>query len=833
MNKLMIMKRILSFALAVSTLLSACQMEEFAEPINENDELYASVEEFVLTRTQMGEGRSVLWSDDDRIVVFNKYTQGTQYKVKAGGKTTASFSVVHSDDMMSGSKLSHVIAYYPYSESIECASNSGGYSMNVVLPELQTYVEKSFGNGALPMAAVSEDNNLAFKNVCGVMKLQLKGDIKVASVKVEGKNNEKLSGPATLTVYTNESKPSIEMDSDASVCATLTCGDGVQLDADAATEFIISLPPVKFTKGFIVTVTDASGAVYTVETSKTGNEIKRSAILAMPQITLDASHREPMEGDYIDEYGVNQGQGVKIGETIWAPVNCGYHETDFKYGKLYQWGRKYGQGYKNKDASFPVAKMQTVSLDVGQSVENQNVLYYNFVTPEDWLSPQNNKLWNLGSTLEPIKTEYDPCPEGWRVPTSAELREIIQNTSSWTTNDTGQNGYWLTGSNTYDSNTSRIFLPAAGYYDGRSGYAQDRNAAGLYWDSDPSNIWSDESDAIYFTNNSISAAVRSRAYALSIRCVKDDAELIEVSSVSLDAASKIMSIGESAFLSATITPSNANHKNAFWYSSDETVATVDQTGKLTAVGAGTTIITAMAGMQTATCEVTVRKELKDYVDEYGENHGTGTMIDDVIWAPVNCGFHETNFKYGKLYQWGRKYGQGYEGSDTSVPTIKEGGVSASDANLKDNENVFYTGISSYGHNWAYPHDSTLWNSASDSSPLKTDYDPCPTGWRVPTYAELSKLCQNYSDKTTKNDQSGYWFSGTQAYSASVSRIFLPLAGNISSSGFSGGRNEYGYYWSSYTNQGYIFISYFLNLKDLMDMDTTVRSNGYSIRCVQE
>lgn len=207
------------------------------------------------------------------------------------------------------------------------------------------------------------------------------------------------------------------------------------------------------------------------------------------------------------------------------------------------------------------------------------------------------------------------------------------------------------------------------------------------------------------------------------------------------------------------------------------------------------------------------------------------MIDGVIWAPVNCGFHEADFKYGKLYQWGRKYGQGYEGSDASFPALKEGGVSASDANLKDNENVFYTGISSNGHNWAYPHDSTLWNSGSDSSPLKSDYDPCPTGWRVPTYAELSQLCQNYSDKTTRNGQTGYWLSGTQAYSSSVSRIFMPFAGKINSGGIPCDRDEYGFYWTSYTNQEYIFVSYFLGSQD--GMSTTVRSNAYSIRCVQE
>lgn len=32
-------------------------------------------------------------------------------------------------------------------------------------------------------------------------------------------------------------------------------------------------------------------------------------------------------------------------------MNCGYHKDDYKYGKLYQWGRKYGQGYDGENPS--------------------------------------------------------------------------------------------------------------------------------------------------------------------------------------------------------------------------------------------------------------------------------------------------------------------------------------------------------------------------------------------------------------------------------------------------------------------------------------------------
>ena len=278
------MKKIVFAAVAVFAVLSACQREELAHPMTEYDELNVTIEEMVQTKTYKDEDNRVLWSDDDRIVAFMYSTLSAQYKVKSGGKPTASFTKVSSDDL-GGSKIDHVVTYYPYSDQIECEEVSRGYSMNVVLPAEQTYAPNSFGNGSLPMASVSADNNIAFCNVNGAMKLQLKGTAKVTSVKVEGKNNEKLSGAATVTVYTDGSKPSISMASGASTSVLLDCGDGVQLNKTTATELIISLPPITFTKGFIVTITDAAGSVYTIDTDKR-NEVKRSSLLIMPEKTL-------------------------------------------------------------------------------------------------------------------------------------------------------------------------------------------------------------------------------------------------------------------------------------------------------------------------------------------------------------------------------------------------------------------------------------------------------------------------------------------------------------------------------------------------------------------
>ena len=58
-------------------------------------------------------------------------------------------------------------------------------------------------------------------------------------------------------------------------------------------------------------------------------------------------------------------------------------------------------------------------------------------------------------------------------------------------------------------------------------------------------------------------------------------------------------------LVATVTPDNATDKTVTWSTSDAAVATVNESGVVTAVAAGTATITAKAGEKTATCVVTV------------------------------------------------------------------------------------------------------------------------------------------------------------------------------------------------------------------------------------
>ena len=82
----------------------------------------------------------------------------------------------------------------------------------------------------------------------------------------------------------------------------------------------------------------------------------------------------------------------------------------------------------------------------------------------------------------------------------------------------------------------------------------------------------------------------------------------KVDAVTLNQNEGILNVGKSVTLTATVTPEEiAADTTVTWFSSDEAVATVDSNGKVTAVATGNATITATAGEESASCDITVEK----------------------------------------------------------------------------------------------------------------------------------------------------------------------------------------------------------------------------------
>lgn len=294
----------------------SCQKQEFAEVTESKDTFTASFELFdASTKTALASDRAVVWSSGDRVAVFQGSTISDEYAISSAsvGKSNGTLEYVEhntseEDDFSAGTELSCNVAYYPYSRNLSLYGASidgdGVYTIrDVEIPEVQAYSSHSFSNGAFPMVAVTDsksDRMLKFKNILGVLKLQLTGTQVVKSIEVKGNLGEPLAGTAVVTVFSDNQSPQIALGSRES-SIKLHCGEGVQLDEHQVTEFMIALPPTDFASGFTVSVIDAQEDIYKISTNK-ANEVKRSSILVMPPVSLE--DKEPYVDDRYGKYSM-------------------------------------------------------------------------------------------------------------------------------------------------------------------------------------------------------------------------------------------------------------------------------------------------------------------------------------------------------------------------------------------------------------------------------------------------------------------------------------------------------------------------------------------------
>lgn len=86
--------------------------------------------------------------------------------------------------------------------------------------------------------------------------------------------------------------------------------------------------------------------------------------------------------------------------------------------------------------------------------------------------------------------------------------------------------------------------------------------------------------------------------------------IVPVESITLDQTTVMLGEGENVTLKATVTPKDATDNTVTWSSSDESIASVDQNGRISAIKQGSATIMAKAGDKQATCAVTVIKKVE-------------------------------------------------------------------------------------------------------------------------------------------------------------------------------------------------------------------------------
>jgi len=184
------------------------------------------------------------------------------------------------------------------------------------------------------------------------------------------------------------------------------------------------------------------------------------------------------------------------------------------YGALFQWGRK-GDGHEQRTSAIHSGTVGGSSnFDANGQIISWYPAYGKFITittssfpPSlDWRSPQIDNLWNSGTESSPIKTANDPCPAGWRIPTSEELQSLVGYECEWDALKKGR--YFCDG-------TNRVFFPAAGARSSINGNVSLTGENGYYCSSFDAHAM--------FVNSGYDVGMTcyQRAVGFSVRCVAE------------------------------------------------------------------------------------------------------------------------------------------------------------------------------------------------------------------------------------------------------------------------------------------------------------------------
>jgi hypothetical protein len=159
------------------------------------------------------------------------------------------------------------------------------------------------------------------------------------------------------------------------------------------------------------------------------------------------------------------------------------------YGDAYQWGR-FGDGHQCRGSSTTSSLSNTENPGNNRFIVSGN-------SPFDWLSGQNNNLW------QGVDGINNPCPYGYRLPTYSELET--------------ERHFW-SNQNSAGAFASPLKFTLGGDRMWNTGSFYFEGSSGSYWTNTPTGTGAYR---LGFGNTSASSSASHRATGLSVRCIKD------------------------------------------------------------------------------------------------------------------------------------------------------------------------------------------------------------------------------------------------------------------------------------------------------------------------
>lgn len=274
-----VMKTKIFLSILAMSLLASCQPAVYeitteSESESESSDIMfkAFTESELATKTALSDNTnsygylSLYWKKGDAISLSDG-TNSAIFVTDNDGGTSGEF---YNAKGSVKSNASLYTAFYPSSIS----------ASNMVLPSNQTYVKDNVAG--FPMRAISTNQNLGFKNLCGIIRLNLKfkgnGSLKISKI-ILSANNQGMSGAFVVG------------DDNAAVVkgtngVLLSCETPVQLSQSVVTGFNIIVPKGDYNP-LKVMITSSDGKELNL-ISKSAVHVERSGVTNI-SLSLDSS----------------------------------------------------------------------------------------------------------------------------------------------------------------------------------------------------------------------------------------------------------------------------------------------------------------------------------------------------------------------------------------------------------------------------------------------------------------------------------------------------------------------------------------------------------------
>lgn len=244
------------------------------------------------SRTTMGNNYSVLWSEGDAIALLGvtgtELAEAGTLELSNGAGTQ---SGVFEGDLEQ--KYDNYYAYYP-ADRVQDLYTNGLFIADYPSTDA-IYTERNFVDGANPMVATgNEKDGLQFRNLCGILELQLTGSGNVTNITIEsGQNDPVISGQFIVDATTCQTAPYSAL---KFISAQLA--EPVALSSTSRSIYAI-LPPGEYNELRITTYDESGNA--TTRLAKNTITIERSMITPVSEFDHQTIEKPHVTATYIEE----------------------------------------------------------------------------------------------------------------------------------------------------------------------------------------------------------------------------------------------------------------------------------------------------------------------------------------------------------------------------------------------------------------------------------------------------------------------------------------------------------------------------------------------------